>query len=86
MVAVIAISEACFTSIGSECPNQIMFDNEKLTYNQTEKEYTSINDNTSLAQNPADRTWMYKSGKIIIFELILGMTVNDKKCRNSYVK
>ena len=56
-----------------------MFDNEKLTYNQTEKEYTSINDNTLLAQNQADRTWMYKSGKIIIFELILGMTVTDKK-------
>ena len=66
MVAVMAVSEACLTSIGSECPNQIMFNNYTLTYNQAEMKFTSINDDILLAQNPDDRTWMYKSGTIFL--------------------
>ena len=66
MVAVMAVSEACLTTIGSECPSQIMFNNHTLTYNQAEMKFTSINDDILLAQNPDDRTWMYKSGTIFL--------------------
>ena len=66
MVAVMAVSEACLTSIDSECPNQIIFNNHTLTYNQAEMKFISVNDDILLAQNPDDRTWMYKSGTTLL--------------------
>ena len=45
--------------ITTECSDKIKFDEVELYFNENEMAYT--NGGTKLAQNPADKTWMFVS-------------------------
>ena len=59
LLLIASLQAARIMQFTTECADKIKFDGVELYYSKSEMAYT--NGETKLAQNPADKTWMFVS-------------------------
>ena len=55
---------ACLPKLDMECPIEIRFNNLTLLYNEQQRSFIDAGHDVLMAINPADSSWMYKSGEL----------------------